>query len=469
MNSENTRTGRVVVVGGGISGLAAAHRLAEAGVHVTVVEAAERLGGKLRAGEVAGVPVDLGAEALFARQPEAVELARSVGLAERLQPAATTASSVWTRGALRPMPARLMMGVPGDPADVAPSGILSEEGLARIAKDRELPRTEVGEDIGVGEYVAKRLGQEVVDRLVEPLLGGLHAGGAERISMRAVLPQLLDAARSHDSLLDGIQDLQRRAAARPAPTGPLFMGIDGGIGLLPDALADAIRAADGQILTGTTVHGLTRTATGWKVRTDDRILTAEGVVLATPAWATSALLAPHAPAAAEELADMEYGSMAIVTMAFRRADMGEVPAGSGFLVPPIDGRTIKAATFSSNKWSWQSDAAPDLFVLRTSIGRHGEEYRLQYDDTDLVYASLADLRAATGLTATPVAGEVTRWIDGLPQYTVGHAARVQRIREETAKLPGLQVCGALYDGVGITNCIAGGQRAADSVAAVGSP
>ncbi|MFE3901100.1 protoporphyrinogen oxidase [Streptomyces sp. NPDC059153] len=464
INRADTDTGHVVVIGGGIAGLAAAHRLLGAGLRVTLLEATERLGGKLMTGDIAGTRVDLGAESMLARRPEAVALARAVGLGDRLQPPATATASVWTRDALRPMPKGHVMGVPGDPA--ALSGVLSPEGLARIAQERDLTPTAVGDDVAVGAYVADRLGREVVDRLVEPLLGGVYAGDAYRISMRAAVPQLFEVVREGGSLLDGVRRIQERAAARQQ-TGPVFQGIDGGIGTLPNAVADAVRAAGGEILTATPVLGLTRATDGWDVRTDTRVITADGIVLAAPAWSASTLLAAESPAASAELAGVEYASMALVTMAFRRSDVaatGALDGRSGFLVPPVDGRTIKASTFSTHKWNWVADSAPDLFVLRTSVGRYGEEDHLHREDSELVDVSLRDLAEATGLAAKPVDTEVTRWIGGLPQYPVGHLSRVARIRDEVAKLPGLRVCGAVYDGVGIPACIASAHRAADEIA-----
>ncbi|GAA3480235.1 protoporphyrinogen oxidase [Streptomyces yanii] len=461
----DTGTGHVVVIGGGIAGLAAAHRLIGAGLRVTLLEATDRLGGKLMTGEIAGTQVDLGAESMLARRPEAVDLARAVGLGDRLQPPATATASVWTRGDLRPMPKGHVMGVPGDPAVL--SGVISPEGLARIAQERDLTPTAVGDDVAVGAYVADRLGREVVDRLVEPLLGGVYAGDAYRISMRAAVPQLFEVVQEGGSLLDGVQRIQQQAAARQQ-TGPVFQGIDGGIGTLPGAVADAVRAGGGEILTATPVLGLTRTADGWDVRTDTRVIAADGIVLAAPAWSASTLLAAESPAASAELAGVEYASMALVTLAFRRSDVavtGALDGRSGFLVPPVDGRTIKASTFSTHKWQWVADAAPDLFILRTSVGRYGEEDHLHREDTELVDVSLRDLADAIGLGAKPVDTEVTRWIGGLPQYPVGHLTRVARIRDEVAKLPGLRVCGAVYDGVGIPACIAGAHRAADEIVA----
>lgn len=459
MRETDTRTGHVVVIGGGIAGLAAAHRLLDTGARVTVLEASGRLGGKLLPGQIEGVRVDLGAESMLARRPEAVALAREVGLADRLRPPATATAAIWTRGALRPMPKGHVMGVPGDAS--ALSGVLSDEGLRRIERDRELPPTEVGDDVAVGEYVAARLGREVVDRLVEPLLGGVYAGDAYRISMRSAVPQLFEAARTHDSLTEGVRAIQARAA-RNQQTGPVFMGIEGGVGQLPLAVAESVRARGGEILLNSKVNGLRKVEEGWEVYIEDWDLEADAVVVAVPAYAAAALLGVEAPAAAAELAGVEYASMALMTLAYRRGET-DLPEGSGFLVPPVDGHTIKASTFASRKWGWIAEEDPDLLVLRTSVGRYGESEILKREDAELIELSRHDLRAATGLDAEPVATRVTRWHDGLPQYPVGHHARVARVREHVSKLPGLAVCGAAYDGVGIPACIASAYAAVDQL------
>lgn len=457
---------RVIVVGGGIAGLAAAERLVRAGAGVTLLEASPRLGGKLATGEVAGATVDLGAESMLARRPEAVELARAVGLSDALQPPAPAGgAAVWSRGELCPMPKGHVMGVPGDAE--ALRGLISPEGLRRIGEDADLPRTPVGEDVAIGAYVAQRLGREVVDRLVEPLLGGVYAGDAYRISMRAAVPQLYEAARAETSLLAGVRAVQQRTAEQQPPGGPVFMGIDGGIGRLPRAVADHLRAAGAEIRTDTPVRELRRTGTGWTAGTDDGVRTADAVVVAVPAPAAARLLSSEAPAAAHELSGVDYASMALVTMVFRRRDLGRVPQGSGFLVPPVDGRTIKAATFSANKWDWTAAQDPDLFVLRTSAGRFEEEEILKRDDAELTELALQDLESATGLTSgrtvAPVDTVVTRWDGGLPQYPVGHLERVSRIRGHAAAVPGLELCGAAYGGVGIPACVADGRRAAEAI------
>ncbi len=438
---------RTVVVGAGIAGLTAARDLAATGREVSVVEGSSRVGGKLLVGEVAGVGVDLGAEAMLARRPEGIELAQALGL-DVVHPA-TSSSSVWTRGALRPLP-RSVMGVPADLDQVAASGVLSDAGVDRLRHETSGQPVAEGEDVSVGELVATRLGDEVVDRLVEPLLGGVYAGHARNLSARATMPQLV--AWSSGGLVEGA------AATVLAATGaPVFAGIAGGLGRLAMALADGL-----DVRTGAPVRELRRTPTGFALvvgpTTAPEEVVADEVVLATPGAPTARLLAEVAPSASVELAGLEYASMAIVTLAFRAEEIPDLP-GSGFLVPPVDGRTIKASTFSFAKWDWVRESGHGLVLLRTSVGRHREESVLQVPDEDLVTASLTDLRAATGLAARPVDSHVQRWGGGLPQYAVGHLDRVARIRADVALVPGLAVCGAAYDGVGIPAVIASARRA----------
>ncbi|MFF7634348.1 protoporphyrinogen oxidase [Kitasatospora sp. NPDC008050] len=458
---------KVVVIGGGIAGLAAAAHLGGAAggparAAVTLLEAGERVGGKLLTGEVGGIQVDLGAESMLARRPESVELAREVGLADFLEPPSTAKAAVWTRGALHPLPGGQLMGVPGDLAALAASGVLTPEGLARAGAERPAEPWAVadrGGDTAIGAYVAEQVGQEVVDRLVEPLLGGVYAGRAEEISLRAAVPQLLAIAQGGGSLVAGVHAL----LDRPQAGGPVFQGLRGGIGTLPTAVAAACERAGVELRLRTPVSALRRTATGWQVVTAEGVIEADAVLLAVPAPAAAALLAADAPAAAAELADVEYAGMALVTLAFRRAELPSPPPGSGFLVPPVDGRSIKAATFSSQKWGWLERSAPEAFVLRTSLGRHRDEAALDLDDAELVTRSLTDLRAAVGLTASPYASAVTRWRAGLPQYPVGHLDRVARIREAARRLGALALAGAAYDGVGIPACVASARRAADEL------
>ncbi|HET9422283.1 MAG TPA: protoporphyrinogen oxidase [Nocardioides sp.] len=440
---------RIAVVGAGVAGLTAARDLADSGHEVVVLEGAGEVGGKLRRRSVGGVVVDVGAEAMLNRRPEGVELARALGL-EVVHPT-DAGSRVWTRGALRPLP-RSLMGAPLDLDQLAESGVLTPEGMDRAREERVLP---VEGDVTVGDLVADRFGDEVTDRLVEPLLGGVYAGRAREISARAATPQLVTLAERGSILA--------QAASLPGSDVPVFAGLAGGMAGLVDALADGL-----DVRTGAPVQELMRLpGDGFEARCARTSATVDGVVLATPAAPTAKLIAELAPEAARELATIEYASVAVVTLAFRAAD---VPAlaetdASGFLVPPLDGRRIKASTFSFAKWGWVREAGDGLLLLRTSVGRHREASTLQVTDDELVAVSLRELADATGVAATPVDTHVQRWGGGLPQYALGHLDRVARIRVDVRRVTGLALAGATYDGVGIPAVIASGHRAAIEVVA----
>jgi len=464
MTERRSPRPHVAVVGAGIAGLAAARRLVCGGARVTVLEGSPRIGGKLQVSEVAGVPVDEGAESLLTRRPEGVELLRELGLSdERVHPG-EAASAIYSRGGLRPLPAGQMMGVPGDLRALAACGVLSAAGTARAALDLVLPRTPVGADVSVAGYIGARLGSEVVDRLVEPMLGGVYAGRTELLSFEATLAPVAAAARTHRSLLTAVRALR---GAGSQNTGPVFTTLPDGLGTLPRALADAL-GEDCRIRTGAMVRELRRIeGDRWRLvfgpARDPRTLDADAVVLALPARPAARLLAEEVPAAARELEAIEYASMAIVTLAYPVTAFPRRPAMSGYLVPAVEERQVKAVTFSSVKWPHLAERAPDLIIVRCSIGRYGDEHALQRSDEELKAAAIAEIAAVCGTTGLPIDSRVTRWGGGLPQYTVGHLDRVARIRTAVAAVPGLAVAGAAYDGLGVPACIATARAAADRV------
>src|SRR6476661_3368550 len=422
---------RVAVVGGGISGLAAAWQLVRdlPGAEVVVLDASDRPGGKLRSAVVGGVRIDVGAESMLVRRPEGVDRTTELGLAGALVHPDTTRASIWSRGALHPMPGGTLMGVPANPA--AALGLLDAEEIARDEQERDLPVTPLTQDVSVGAYVAERVGPAVVDRLVEPLLGGVYAGHARLLSLQATVPALWQAAVRGEPLTVAAE---RAASAAVANGTPVFAGLRGGMATLAESLHAPVA------------------------------LDVDAVVLAVPAAPAARLLAPHSAPASAELAGLDYASMAIVSLVLPRAGMPLLP-GSGFLVPPVEGRTVKASTFSSAKWGWVAEAAGDLVVLRASIGRHGEEADLQRGDQDLVAVAHKEVgEALGGPLPRPVDAHVQRWGGALPQYAVGHVERVARIGAALAGLPGLEVAGAAYQGVGIPACIASGRAAALAVA-----
>jgi oxygen-dependent protoporphyrinogen oxidase len=466
----------VVIVGGGIAGLAAAFFLRDEAVRVTVLEGSPRLGGKLSVSEVAGVSVDEGAEALLVTRPEGIALIADVGLADQRVVPGTTSSAIWTLGALRPLPRRQFMGVPTDMAEVAESGVLTDGGVARARQDLELPPTTRDGDVPVARYVGARLGQEVIDRLVDPLLGGVYAGRSAELSFDATLPALAAASRRYPTLTEAARSLlPPPSGGMPAPGSRVFTTLAGGLGVLPGYLA---RASGATIRTGAMARELARAGNGWRLTVgsaaDPEYVDADAVILAIPARPAGRLLAAvaGASAAVTALGEIGYASMAIVTLAYPRSAFPEpglrARGWSGYLVPAVDGRAVKAVTFSTVKWPHLADAmaADDpLEIVRCSVGRIGEEALLQREDGELAEVAAAELATATGARGAPVAARVTRWGGGLPQYTVGHLDRVRRIRAAVAAQPGLAVCGAAYDGVGVPACVATARQAVSQVIA----
>jgi len=438
---------RVAVVGGGIAGLSAAFHLAQGGAEPVVLEGSPEIGGKLRLADLGDLRFDVGAEAMLARRPEAVDLVKAVGLSDDLVAPEPIPSLLWSRGELRSLPPTIM-GVPSDLDALAASGALEQP-----VTSHPVPVPE--HDVSVGEFVAERLGREVVDRLVEPLLGGVYAGFADRLSLQAAAPVI---ASLGPDLLAGAQE---RARA-PKQPGPALMGLRGGVGRLPRAVADA---GGFEVRTGATVRGIRRDGDGWELvvgpttaATRERF---DAVVMAAPAPAASRLLAEAAPRAAFALAGLDYASMVVVGLLLEGADL---PSGTGFLVPPVESTQIKAATFSSRKWDWLAQAAGGATVVRTSMGRAGETGVLQRDDAALVDLALEDLRSIvepSGRIGSVAAAVVQRWGGGLPQYDVGHRELVRTVMDDVATVPGLELCGAAYEGVGIAAVVATGRAAAE--------
>ena len=456
----------MVVVGGGISGLAAALALsrdAPPGSRVTVVDGASRVGGKLRVSPVGGVLVDEGAETFLARAPEGVELVRAVGLGEDLVHPVTTDAAVVIDGEPRRLPARTVFGVPGDRAALRRAGVLSEEGLAAVGADKPEPAP-LG-DPSVGEYVGRRLGREVVERLVDPLLGGVYAGRADGLSLRATVPALAAALDARGGrLVAAAKAVVDSAPRNGGGGGPAFASVDGGLGLLPEAVA---RACGADVRLRTPIRRITRTPGGFRLVggsvPDPVTLTADAVVVAAPASKAAGLLEELAPWAAHELAAVEYASVGIVTLAYPAAVAAGL-RGSGLLVPGTEGRAVKAVTYSSAKWRHLAPRrGQEVAIVRASVGRHGEARVLQREDADLLRLVAGQVAALTGIRGAPVAGRVTRWGGALPQYAPGHLERVRRIRADVARVPGLAVCGAAFDGVGVPACIRSGYAAAAQV------
>ncbi|WP_375425387.1 protoporphyrinogen oxidase [uncultured Friedmanniella sp.] len=457
----------VVVVGGGVTGLAAARRLALAGAGVTVLEQSPRWGGKLDRtvlGE-AGVELglDTGAESMLARRPEAVALVAELGLTPQQVHPTSAKPQLLVGGRLVAMPPSLQ-GVPVDVPALA--GLLSPEGLAYAAAEPERPAPPLTGDLAIGAYVDERFGAEVTDRLLEPLLGGVYAGRPRELSFAAVAPDLFARARAGGSLLE-----HARAGLRPGVTTPVFAGLVGGVSGLVTALVTDLERRGVGLRPGSAVRELRRDADGsWRLVTgsaaEPQTLTADAVLLAVPAGPAGRLAAGLVPSAAAYGA-IPYASVAVVTLVVR----GLATTSSGVLVPPGQLPTIKALTHSSVKWDWVRRQTEQVWgsgvaVVRASVGRSGEAELLQLGDRALTGRTFAEARTLPGWSGVTLLGaRLTRWGGGLPQYLVGHRELVAALLGELAGLPGLAVAGAALDGVGIAACLASADAAATKIIA----
>lgn len=452
---------RVVVVGAGITGLTAALAWSRARPddEVVVLEAGDRAGGKLGRVRLAGAWYDTGPEAVLARVPEALELIAELGL-DVVAPSTTQAAVVLPDGR-HPLPAGTLLGVPTSTDGLA--GLLSAEGVARVRAEGSLPPLQFDGDAPVGGLLRARLGDEVVDRLVEPLLGGVYAGQADRLSLAATMPALAAHLPRHTTVLAAAAaardaGARSREAAAGTPDGPVFATVADGIGSLPDAL---VAASGATVRLRTPAHTLRWVDGGFEltVGVDREVLTADAVVVTVPAGKAARLLADVAPDAVRPLQGIPYASMAVVAMAFPEQSLA---SGSGLLVPPVAGRLVKGVTVSSQKWPHLS--ADGLLRVRSSVGRYLEEDQLQRPDDELTAAVVADVADLLELERPePVETHLVRWGGGLPQYLIGHPARVAVVDAAVAAVPGLAVAGAAYRGVGVPACIRDARRAVASL------
>lgn len=449
-------TDRVVVVGGGITGLAAAHEARRQGLDVVVLEAAPRAGGKIDSGFVDGAelpfPVDMAADGFLARQPEVVELCHELGLGDDLVSPTGARAFIWAGGALRGIPSPSVLGVPFDGDSVRASGIVSEAGVADLEARIDIEHAPLEGDASVGDVLRPRVGDEVFERLIDPLLGGINAGYADGLSIEAGAPQLFAAAKAGGSLRSALR--AQVDAAQAAAAGPVFNGVQGGNRRIIDTLVEQLGS---RVRTGEPVVGLERDGAGWIVVTDTDRISADRVVLATPAWVTAGLIAPYAPTAAATLAGLTYGDAVLVTFVVETTGLDHSLDGSGFLVPRSEGLLMTACSWASSKWAHYDDGRHA--ILRVSAGRTDDPRWLDLDPTQLLDQLRSELAETIGLHAEPVA-RITPWRQSLPQYRPGHFARCDEIDAELAlAAEGLVVTGAQMRGLGLPACVRQGRAA----------
>ena len=454
---------QVVIVGGGISGLATAHYIhSHLGdkVQLTLVEGGSQLGGKVANQEFSGHLVDTGPDAVLVRAPAMTALLQDLGLGEQIVAPAALGAHVWSRGKLRRLPSGTLFGIPDRLLPLLRSGLMSPAGLARAALDLVLPRRHTSApDPSIADLVSPRLGSQVFDRLVEPLLGGVHAGRAAELSARSTAPDIVALARKNRSLYLGLRKMRRHAP--PATGAPVLVTLTGGLGRLVEALV--ARLAGDDLRLGSAARVIARVGTGYRVDlAGGQSISADAVVLATPAFVTARLLADLMPDAATVLAEIPYVDVATIWLAYPRSAVGRPLDGTGFLVPPQEGKFLVGCTWSSAKWPHLAD--DNLVLIRCMVGRRGDRRWLDMDDETMVNRVHDELVEAMGLTAGPNHQSIQRWPQAMPQYLMGHQDRLDALDAAIHHLPGLHLTGAAYRGVGLASCVADAKRTAQDVA-----
>jgi len=457
---------RAVVVGGGISGLTTAFDLRRAGWTVSVYEASDRWGGKILTSPVGDRPVDAGPDTFLARAEAGRQLCCDLGLeGELTSPVSPVPAYVVADGELHPLPPGSMLGVPTDLDALAASSLISPEGTARAAADLDRPATPVDDDISVGALCRARLGDEVTDRLIDPLVGGINASDIDRLSLRAGAPLFAAAIERSPSLIGGLRELRPTSGPTlgTAKNEPVFFGLPGGISRITDALVRALAdpsmlSPAGEPLPPASLH------LGTPLASLDHAGPADAIVVATPAYAAAELVRPYSPAAADELATIEYASVAQVTVELPLSAVERELDASGILFPRVGGTVMTACTWFSTKWAHYR--RPGTVLLRLTSGRFGDDRPAALTDTELATTLLDELRTVMPIEGAPTATRVHRWHRALPQYTPGHGARVDRIIDALAcDAPNVGVAGAAYRGIGIPACIDDARHVAAAVVA----
>jgi oxygen-dependent protoporphyrinogen oxidase len=444
-------------VGGGIAGLSAAYELQRRGVSFLILEAAARAGGVILSEQVDGFTIDAGPDSLLVQKPDGIRLCEELGLGPSLVPTKPPRLAYIQRaGRLHPLPASSVLGIPTEVRPMIETRLFSAAGKLRMAAEWFIPPRREAGDESIGAFVRRRFGAEAATYLAEPLLAGIHAGDVDRLSIGTLFPRFVDAERTHGSLLRAF-----RAARRPPSGDGAFRSLPGGLSQLVGALTTRLPPRSLRLNTPVRAIGCGE-STSFEIDTGGERLSTRAVIVATPAYITSQIVAPIDRELARLCDGVPYSSTATVVLAFRRGDISHPLNGSGFVVPRAEGSPILAGSWMSSKWPHR---APDgMALLRAFVGGTRDPAALQESDGELVRRAQAALTPLVGLRGAPVLTRVYRWPRSTAQHEVGHAARVTAIDRALAARPGLYITGSGFRGVGIPDCIADGRATAGKVA-----
>lgn len=466
---------RVAIVGAGISGLACAIKLhaIHPDLDIVIYEREVRTGGKILTERIDGFTIEAGPDAFLASKRGGLSLSRELGLEDRMisPDPGNRRSYVLNRGKLVPLPQGLSGLVPTELRPMLRSRILSPAGKLRMALDLAIrPRTAI-EDESLASFIRRRMGTEMYERMIEPLLSGIYAGDGERLSLAATFPQLRASELTHGGIIKGALAQKQERSSRNASQAPRtgFLSFEGGMSELVDRALDVLTGNGVRILVGSGCQRVQAEAgkPGYRLTIvqseGDTVESFHGVVLAVPAWAAAPLVTEVASDASRELERIEHVSNALIVIAFPESQLTRPLNGSGYIVPRKERREVMAMTWISSKWHGR--APQGQVLLRAFVGRAGQAAALGGDDASLVRLTLKEVKEVLGLDVVPSMTRVYRWDRGMPQYNMGHIGRIDRIDAEMARLPGVELAGNYLRGVGIPDCIVSGETAAANLVA----
>lgn len=463
-------TKHIIVIGGGVSGLAAAHRLTELGrtgsldLRVTLLEASDRLGGVIATEQADDLLIELGPDSYITDKPAALHLCERLGLAHRLIAPQQGELKLYTvhRGTLTPLPEGFLLMAPTRVGSVLRSPVFSWSGKLRMALEPLVPRRAADDDESLASFVRRRLGREVLERVAQPLIGGIYASDPEALSLAATMPRFPEMERTHGSVIFGTRQAQKRRAQATDETGArwsLFVSIDGGMEVLVRRIEEAFGA--GVVRLGETVRALgwNPDTHQWRVDTSRSGFEADAVICTLPAHAAATAMTTLDPELTTELRAIPFSSTATVNLAYLRSDIAHPLDGYGFVVPHVERRKIMACTFSSVKYAGR--APEKIALLRCFAGGALQAELLDQPDEALEAQVREDLESLLGISGAPTLCRTTRYADSMPQYNVDHLGRVERIEARLRQFPTLALAGKSYRGVGIADCVGGGEMAAE--------
>ncbi len=461
---------RVVVIGGGIAGLSAAYSLREhlkqdEDLEIVILEKNPATGGNIKTEKINGFLIEGGPDCFLSEKPWAMELCKRLGLAGELLPTNENnrRTFVLSGGRLHELPEGVILMIPTRIMPLALSSLITLRGKLRMALEVFIPRKRSREDETLGDFVRRRLGREALDKIAEPLVAGVHAGDPETMSIRSSFPKFVQLEEEHGSLIRGmlkrLTSMKKSKAGHNTAGGPavtMFMTLKGGLSVMIDTLtSDLLKYGNTSILTGEAATGVAAIGGGYEVRLENGALRTDAVIIASPAYAAAALLSGFDPELSRKLLTIPYVSTATVSLAFKKSGIKHPLNGFGFVVPGAEKRRIMAATWTSVKFKHRSPE--DSVLMRCFVGGAKNSSLTLLSDEEMVRMVREELKDIMGIEESPVLARVYRWKNSMPQYTVGHEERVNRIEEQLAKYPGLYVTGSAYHGIGISDSVRNGE------------